>query len=57
MYNYIDKFEQMKLENYYENVLKLEKINDSNKEETQLLKTCGLSYLEKVIANYIQGGN
>lgn len=53
LYNYIDKFEKMNLDIYYENELRMEKIDDAENEETQLLKKCGLSYLEKMIAKYI----
>lgn len=53
MYNYIDKFEKMNLDLYFENVLGLEKIADAENEEVQLLKKCGLGYLEKMIAKYI----
>lgn len=53
LYNYIDKFEKMKLDKYFEDVLGMESIKESEKEETQLLKLCGLSYLEKMIAKYV----
>lgn len=53
MYNYIDKFEKMKLDSYFEKTLGMKKIADAKNEEAQLLKKCGLSYLEKMIANYI----
>ncbi len=52
LYNYIDKFEKMSLDKYYENQLGVRKIEDSAQEEVQLLKKCGLSYLEKIILKY-----
>lgn len=53
LYNYVDKFEKMNLHEYYEKELGIGKIADSEQEETQLLKKCGLSYLEKMIIKYI----
>ena len=40
------------LDKYYENQLGVRKIEDSAQEEVQLLKKCGLSYLEKIILKY-----
>ena len=42
----------MSLDKYYENQLGVRKIEDSAQEEVQLLKKCGLSYLEKIILKY-----
>lgn len=55
LYNYADKFDQMKLSDYYKEKFPLIKIKDSNIEEEQLLKTCGLSYIEQIIKWYIKG--
>ena len=56
LYNYIDKFEQMKLMDYYNKCFPDIKIKDSKDENTQLLKTCGLSYVEKIIKVITEGG-
>lgn len=56
LYNYIDKFEQMKLMDYYNKHFPNIKIKDSKDENTQLLKTCGLSYVEKIIKVITEGG-
>lgn len=52
MYNYIDKFEKMDLDTYFEKTLGMKKIADEENEEKQLLKKCGISYLEEMIAKY-----
>lgn len=49
LYNYVDKFEQMRLEDYYKKRFPKIKIEDVEQEERQLLKTCGLSYVEQII--------
>ena len=49
LYNYIDKFEQMGLPDYYEKTFKNMKVVDKETEEMQLLKTSGLAYIEKII--------
>ena len=56
LYNYIDKFEQMNLAGYYAEKFPNIKVQDAEKEETQLLKTCGLAYIEKLIKLLIKGG-
>jgi len=56
LYNFVDKFEQMNLPAYYKKVFKNMKITNSEKEEVQLLKTCGLAYVEKIIAAFTTGG-
>ncbi|MCI9094157.1 MAG: hypothetical protein HFF36_10310 [Coprobacillus sp.] len=57
LYNYIDKFEQMNLVKYYKDIFPKINIDDSDKEEFQLLKNCGLSYVEEIIRWYKEGGN
>ncbi len=54
--NYIDKFEIMKLEEYYKKNFPKIFIKDSLNEEEQLLKTCGLLYVEQIIKTYFKGG-
>lgn len=56
LYNYVDKFEDMKLTDYYEQNYKNIQVNDAEKEEEQLLKTCGLAYVEKIIVKLATGG-
>lgn len=56
LYNYVDKFEQMKLIEYYKKAFPQIKIADSDQEEIQLLKNCGLSYVEEIIKGYTKGG-
>lgn len=55
LYNYVDKFELMNLSKYYKQKFGI-KIEDSEKEEEQLLKTCGLAYVEKIILKFATGG-
>jgi GTPase Era involved in 16S rRNA processing len=55
LYNYVDKFEQMKLSDYYEEYFPNIVIEDKEQEE-QLLKTCGLAYVEQIIKKCISGG-
>lgn len=57
LYNYVDKFEKMKLYEYYKRVFPTVKIADCEQEEEQLLKNCGLSYIESIINGYVKGGN
>ncbi len=57
LYNYVDKFEQMRLADYYKNAFKNIQVADSNTEEEQLLKNCGLSYVEKIIVAMCKGGD
>lgn len=56
LYNYVDKFEQMRLEEYYKMHFPKIIIEDVEQEEKQLLKTCGLSYVEQIIKEYTKGG-
>lgn len=56
LYNYVDKFEQMKLDDYYEEYFPKIVIEDKEHEEEQLLKTCGLAYVEQIIKECIKGG-
>lgn len=56
LYNYVDKFEQMNLNEYYKNRFPTIEIEDSDKEETQLLKNCGIAYVEEIIKGYAKGG-
>ena len=56
LYNYVDKFEQMKLEEYYKAHFPKIIIEDEPQEEKQLLKTCGLAYVEQIIKECIKGG-
>ena len=49
LYNYVDKFEKMNLPGYYSKAFKKISVPDSDKEEEQLLKTSGISYVEKII--------
>lgn len=57
LYNYIDKFEQMNLSEYYAKAFKKITVADADHEEEQLLKTCGLAYIEKIIITLTKGGN
>lgn len=56
LYNYVDKFEKMDLPKFYLKAFPKITIDDSSKEENQLLKTCGIMYIEQMIKNYIQRG-
>lgn len=56
LYNYVDKFNKMKLTNYYSRMFPQIKIDDNHKEEIQLLKTCGMMYVEQLIKQYSEGG-
>lgn len=56
LYNYVDKFEQMMLVDYYEEHFPGIVIQDKEHEEEQLLKTCGLAYVEQIIKECIKGG-
>lgn len=56
LYAYVDKFNQMKLCGYYAGTFQDIRVEDSEKEEIQLLKTCGLAYIEKIIAAMCEGG-
>lgn len=56
IYNYVDKFDQMNLPEYYAKAFKKVKVKDSEIEEEQLLKTSGLAYVEKIIMALATGG-
>lgn len=56
LYNYVDKFEKMELPKYYEKAFRGIKIEDTDQEEKNLLKTCGLAYVEKIIKLLVNGG-
>ena len=57
LYNFIDKFEKMKLTDYYKKAFKNIQVVDSETEEKQLLKTSGLAYIEKIIVAMCKGGD
>ena len=57
LYNYVDKFEQMGLPKYYKKYFSGIQVNDETQEEKQLLKTCGLAYVELIIKKLVTGGN
>ncbi len=54
LYNMIDKFEKMKLTEYYSKYFPTIKIDDVENEEMQLQKTCGFAYVEKIIKDAIK---
>lgn len=56
LYNYVDKFEQMKLSAYYARAFNRIKVANSESEEEQLLKTSGLAYIERIIGKLVTGG-
>ena len=56
LYNFVDKFERMDLPRYYEELFPEIKIADNAQEEIQLLKNCGLAYIEKRIEGFTKGG-
>lgn len=56
LYNFVDKFNKMNLEKYYKKVFPYIKIADKSEEEIQLLKTCGILYVERLIKEYARGG-
>lgn len=49
--NYIDKFNELKLINYYKNAFPDIVIKNEKDERRQLLKTCGDAYIENIILN------
>lgn len=49
-----DKFDKMDIERFYNIYFPEVVILDEDNEEKQLLKTCGLSYIEGIIRNYIK---
>lgn len=56
LYNYVDKFEKINLPHYYSQLFPQIKIKDKENEETQLLKTSGMIYVEKIIKRFFEGG-
>lgn len=57
LYNFVDKFDEMKLIDYYKKAFKNIQVEDADTEEEQLLKTCGLAYIEKIIVAMCKGGD
>lgn len=55
LYNYVDKFEKIKLEKYYNKKFPHIIIDDNPIEELQLQKTCGILYVEQLIKEYAKG--
>ena len=49
LYNFVDKFEQMGLPRYYGEKFPQIHVEDNEQEEIQLLKNCGLAYIENII--------
>lgn len=56
LYNHIDKFEKMKLDEYYRKIFPQIQVDTEKEEEEQLLNTCGISYIEQIIKIYSNGG-
>lgn len=56
LYNFVDKFDKMGISNYYSINFPKIQILDSKQEEIQLLKTCGLAYIEEILKGYTEGG-
>ncbi len=56
LYNFVDKFEQMGLPRYYGEKFPQIHVEDNEQEEIQLLKNCGLAYIENIIKEYTEGG-
>lgn len=55
LYNLIDKFDELNLSSYYQQAFPYIDIPDVSEEEEQLLKTCGLRYVEQLILNLYLG--
>lgn len=55
LYNYMDKFTQMNLQKYYKENFQDIKVLDAEDEESQLMKTCGFAYVEKLIEKLTGG--
>lgn len=55
LYNYIDKFERMRLSSYYNKLLGSIRIRSRKQEEEKLSRLSGLSYLEKIIKYIVEG--
>lgn len=56
LYNFVDKFDKLKLDHYYYKEFPNIEVEDNHKEEVQLQKTCGLLFIEELIKQYAQGG-
>lgn len=56
LYNFVDKFNKMNLDKYYQKALPHIRIEDNPAEEIQLQKTCGILYIEQLIKEYARGG-
>lgn len=54
--NMEDKFEQMNIVDYYTKYYPEFVIPDHEDEDKQLLKTCGISYVETIIKTFCEGG-
>lgn len=54
LYYLVDKFEKMRLVEYYNSNFPMIKIDDAENEEMQLQKTCGFAYVEKIIKDAIK---
>lgn len=52
-----DKFEQMNIVDYYTKYFPDITVPDSEDEDRQLLKTCGISYIETIIKAFCEGGD
>ena len=55
--NMEDKFEQMNIVDYYTKYFPDITVPDSEDENRQLLKTCGVSYIETIIKVFCEGGD
>lgn len=55
--NMEDKFEQMNIVDYYTKYFPDITVPDSEDEDRQLLKTCGISYIETIIKAFCEGGD
>ena len=55
LYNYVDKFQEIDLTEYYGERFPSINISDMKAEEKQLLKTCGFRYIEEIIKKYTEG--
>ena len=56
LYNFVDKFDQMNLPEYYTSAFKKISVADCGSEEEQLLKTSGIAYVEKIVKVRETGG-
>ncbi|MCC8051416.1 MAG: dynamin family protein [Clostridiales bacterium] len=52
LYNYIDKFEEMELPEYYGKYFPEIRVRNECSEEERLLKMCGFAYVERLIKRY-----